>query len=143
METFAEKLIKARAAQGLTQAELARKAQISVRTLQGYEQGARCPRAKGLYSLAQVLKISTTYLTVPECEDPKQDIEKDKFFIAVRESFGKIGEEDIKELLEMNTALFAGGDVSQDQKDAFFEAVTKAYFKCKEEARKKFGTKDE
>ena len=44
-------------------------------------------------------------------------------------------------LLAANTALFAGGELSQEQKDAFFEAVTKAYFACKGEAKKKYGRK--
>ena len=47
------------------------------------------------------------------------------------------------ELLSANTALFAGGELSQEQKDAFFEAVMKAYITCKEEARRKFGKKDQ
>ena len=45
-------------------------------------------------------------------------------------------------LLRDNVALFAGGELSQDQKDAFFEAVMKAYITCKEEARSKFSKKD-
>lgn len=43
-------------------------------------------------------------------------------------------------LLRKNTALFAGGDLSQEEKDAFFEAVMRAYVACKDEARRKFGT---
>ena len=45
------------------------------------------------------------------------------------------------ELLERNAALFAGGELSEEAKDAFFTAVTKAYLECKEEARKTFGRK--
>lgn len=40
-----------------------------------------------------------------------------------------------------NAALFAGGELSQDQKDAFFQAVMTAYVTCKEEAKAKFGRK--
>lgn len=47
----------------------------------------------------------------------------------------------MEELLRENTALFAGGELSQDQKDAFFQAVMTAYVTCKEEARKKFSSK--
>lgn len=46
------------------------------------------------------------------------------------------------ELLRDNTAIFAGGELSQEQKDAFFEAVMKAYITCKDEAKKKYGKKD-
>ena len=41
-----------------------------------------------------------------------------------------------------NTALFAGGELSQEQKDLFFEAVTKAYFACKSGAKEKYGRKN-
>lgn len=33
------------------------------------------------------------------------------------------------------------GELSEEAKDAFFTAVTKAYLECKEEARKTFGRK--
>ena len=38
-------------------------------------------------------------------------------------------------------ALFAGGELPQEAKDAFFEAVMKAYITCKEESKKTFGRK--
>ena len=43
--------------------------------------------------------------------------------------------------MEENAALFAGGELSQSEKDAFFEAVMRAYITCKEEAKQKFGRK--
>ena len=45
------------------------------------------------------------------------------------------------ELLERNAALFAGGELSEEAKDAFFTAVTKAYLECKEQAKKTYGRK--
>ena len=42
-----------------------------------------------------------------------------------------------------NAALFAGGELSQEQKDAFFEAIMASYLTCKEEAKKKFGKASE
>ena len=45
----------------------------------------------------------------------------------------------VQMLLRKNTSLFAGGDLSQEEKDAFFEAVMRAYVACKDEARRKFG----
>ena len=42
-------------------------------------------------------------------------------------------------LLERQRVFFAGGEISQEAKDAFFEAVMKAYLACKEEAQRKRG----
>ena len=40
-----------------------------------------------------------------------------------------------------NTALFAGGTLSEEAKDAYFQAVAEAYYDCKKAARKTFGKK--
>lgn len=55
--------------------------------------------------------------------------------------YGANGVRDMDELLRDNAALFAGGELTQEQKDAFFEAVMYAYVTSKEEAKKKFGRK--
>lgn len=59
----------------------------------------------------------------------------------VRDQFGNNAAQEMDELLERNAALFAGGELSEEAKDAFFTAVTKAYLLCKEEARKTYGRK--
>ena len=60
---------------------------------------------------------------------------------AIRERKSPIGNALMEQLLADNTALFAGGELSQEQKDAFFEAVMTAYLACKKEAKEKFGRK--
>ena len=40
-----------------------------------------------------------------------------------------------------NEQMLAGGTLSEDQKDMFFAAISKAYFINKEHAREKFGRK--
>ena len=54
----------------------------------------------------------------------------------------KKGAEEMAGLLKQNEALFAGGSLSEDQKDMFFEAVSRAYIMNKQHAREKFGRKD-
>lgn len=68
-----------------------------------------------------------------------EDIEKDGYIEEARERYGTKRARDIEKLLEDNKALFAGGELSQDQKDLFFQAVMTAYVTCREEAKKKFG----
>lgn len=86
--------------------------------------------------LAKALKVSIKFLSDDECEDPVADIEKDNYIEEARERYGAKGARDIDQLLADNAALFAGGELSQDQKDAFFQAVMTAYVTCKEEAKK-------
>ena len=70
------------------------------------------------------------------------DIEKDGYLEEARERYGSSGARDVDQLLRDNAALFAGGELSQEQKDQFFEAVMRAYVACKDEAKVKFGRKN-
>ena len=56
----------------------------------------------------------------------------------VRERFGSKGAMEAAELLDRNSAFFAGGEIPQEDKDAFFEAIMTAYVTAKTEAKKKF-----
>ena len=141
MKTFANKVKDARNELNISQAQLAESAGVSVRAIQTYEQGTKKPRQGVLLKLAKALNVSVKFLVDENCENPLEDIEKDGYIAEARERYGSAGGKDIEALLADNAALFAGGELSQEQKDAFFEAVMKAYITCKEEARTKFGPK--
>ena len=95
-----------------------------------------------MLKLAKALKVSVKFLSDDECENPVEDIEKDGYIEEARERYGAQGARDVEALLADNAALFAGGELSQEQKDAFFQAVMTAYVTCKEEAKAKFGRKN-
>ena len=73
--------------------------------------------------------------------DPKQGIEKTSHIELARSQYGTKAANEVDELLERNAALFAGGELSEEAKDAFFTAVTRAYLECKEQAKKTYGRK--
>ncbi len=141
MKAFADKVKDARTSLGLSQPQLAEMIGVSTRTILSYEKGEKKPRAATLAKLAKALRVSIRFLSDDECENPAEDLEKDNYLEEARELYGARGARDVDRLLEDNAALFAGGELSQEQKDAFFEAVMKAYITCKEEARSKFGRK--
>jgi hypothetical protein len=68
-------------------------------------------------------------------------MEKSDYIEETRGRYGSRAAHEMEFLLERNAALFAGGHLNQEAKDAFFEAVTKAYWAAKEEARKTYGRK--
>ena len=142
MKAFADKVKEARISLGLSQPQLAQEVGVSPRSVQAYERGEKKPRAAMMAKLAKALKVSVKFLSDDECEDPVADIEKDNYIEEARERYGSKGARDVEQLLADNAALFAGGELSQDQKDAFFEAVMTAYVTCKEEAKAKFGRKN-
>ena len=126
MKSFTEKVREHRGRLGLSQQQLAEKAGIGVRTLTYYECGKRFPQAAQLYKLAKALGVSTEYLKNDNIEDPNYGIERMDY---------------VEEMLRKNQALFAGGTISEEAKDAYFQAVMKAYLECKEAAKNTYGRK--
>lgn len=142
MKTFSEKVKDARLQLGLSQQQLGEATGVSLRTILSYEKGEKMPRQGTLLKLAKALGVSSKFLIDDLCENPMEDIEKDRYIEDAREKYGNKGAKDVEKLLADNAALFAGGELSQEQKDEFFQAVMVAYVTCKEEAKKKFGRKD-
>lgn len=141
--TFSDKIKRSREVAKLTQQELAREVGVSQRTIASYESGGARARRSTTEKLARALKVSVKFLSDDACTNPLEDIEKDAYIDRARAMYGSKGVRDMEELLHDNAALFAGGELSQEQKDAFFQAVMVAYVTCREEAKKKFSPKKE
>ena len=141
MKVFSEKVKDARIERKFTQTQLAKAVGVSLRTILAYEKGEKKPRQSTMIKLAKALSVSVKFLSDDECEQPLLDIEKDGYIEEARAIYGTKGARDVDTLLDDNAALFAGGELSQDQKDAFFDAVMKAYITSKEAAKIKFGHK--
>ena len=137
--TFSDKIKRARNDANMSQQELADAVGVSKRTIASYESQGASARHTTIRKLATALKVSVKYLSNDECTDPTDEIEKDEYTEEARTLYGIGGERDMDALLRDNAALFAGGELSQEQKDKFFEAVMTAYVTAKEEAKKKFG----
>lgn len=141
MKSFAEKVFDARTELGFSQTQLGEKVGVSLRSILAYEKGEKTPRPSTVLKLARELNVSVKFLTDDTCENPLEDIEKDGYIEEAREKYGSKGARDLDTLISENCALFAGGELSTEEKDVFFEALTKAYIACKEEAREKFTPK--
>lgn len=141
MTRLAEKIRDNREKLELKQEQLAELVGVSRRSVIAYETGAATPREHTMRKIAQALGVTQYYLIHDDCEDPDAGIEQEPFIQEARDAFGKKGAEQIAELLQKNQALFAGGTLSEEQKDMFYEAISKAYFMNKQAAREKFGRK--
>lgn len=139
MVSFQDKVKDRRGLLGLTQKQLAEKAGIGFRTIVTYESGERFPHAAQLYKLAKALGVSTEYLKSDEIEDPTYGLDRMDYVEQMRQTAGTGEAMSLETMLAQNQALFAGGAVSEDAKDAYFQAVMKAYLECKEAAKKTYG----
>lgn len=141
MKTFSEKVREARQLLNLSQEELGRLVGVSARAVVAYETTETKPRASTLRKLADTLKVSVDYLKNDGIDDPLYGIEKQPFVDEARALYGSKAAREIDFLMERNAALFAGGEISQEAKDAYFEAVMQAYLECKNKAKEKYSSK--
>lgn len=142
MKTTAEKIREGRLSLNLKQQELADKIGVSIRTITKYEKQGVMPRGLNLHKLAEVLGVSEAYLTNDEIEDPSYGMDEAPYIEMARATHGKKSANDISRLLVETQAMFAGGEVPQEDKDLFFQAITEAYFANKNKASELFTRKD-
>lgn len=141
MKTFSQKVKEAREGLKLNQQQLGDLVGVTKRSIAAYETTNTKPRGNTVRKLAAALNVSVDYLLNDEIIDTQYGIEKEPYVEEARQRLGNKAAKEMDLLLEQNLALFAGAELDQEAKDAFFEAVMKAYLKCKDEARKTFGRK--
>ena len=124
---FKDRLKEARQKAGLSQAELARRAEVTERTIQNYELGSRRPRNMEVSQrLADALEISVSYLLGSA----------DTHIVTAYERGGASAARDVESLVSEISGLFAGGTLDEEEKDAVMAALTRAYWDAKEENKK-------
>jgi transcriptional regulator with XRE-family HTH domain len=151
---FSEKLKHSRLALNLSQSELSEKTGISERTIYSYEQLGKFPRSGNILKLSDALGVTPNYLLgrsdgisdsafgAFDASGASERSERGEFLMAVREKFGKKGAAEAEELLLRTSALFAGGEIDEDSKDAFFRSLMEVYLESKTEAADKYGAKN-
>lgn len=142
MKTTGEKIKDRRITMNMTQKDLADCVGTTVRTISSYEAAGSKPRGLNLRKLCTVLNVSESYLLNDEIEDPTYGIEEAPYIESARTTYGKKGAMDVEKLLTQTKAMFAGGDVPEEDKELFFQAVTEAYFANRQRASEKFTRKD-
>ena len=124
---FAEKLRHLRKKKELTQEEAANVIGMSLRTYQGYEQDGRYPRKREVYQkLADLYGCDVNYLYM----------EDEDFAKSAEMRYGSRGRRQAEELVSELSGLFAGGELTEDDRDAVMIALQKAYFDCKRDNAK-------
>ncbi|MGO1369744.1 helix-turn-helix domain-containing protein [Senegalia sp. (in: firmicutes)] len=124
---FAEKLRELRNNENLTQQELADSIGVSLRTLKSYELGETLPRYRKIYhKIAEIFQIDVNYLLT----------EGNDFILTAGEKYGYRGKKGAEELIENARSLFAGGELSEEDKKIVFDALQEAFFEAKLENKK-------
>ena len=143
---FGKKIKELRKKNNLSQAELADKIGVTQKTICNYENGTRFPKGQKIINgFADIFDVSIDYLlndTDIDEDENNIDIEyKEEFISSAKENFGYKGKKEAENLLEKTAAIFSGGSLSDEDKDAFFQSITELYFDAKSKSRKKYGKK--
>ena len=139
--TFGEKIKNARLALNLSQIELAGKAGVTERSIYSYEQTGTFPKSTVLKKLAEALNVTVSYLLDEDESDKHANIDRELFFANVKSGFGYKGANEAHEVVSRAAALFAGGELDNEEKDFFFQSLMEVYLESKAEARDKFSSR--
>lgn len=124
---FGEKLKNLRKEKGLNQTVLANEIGVSLRTVISYETGKSYPQKREIYSkLANFFNVDNNYLLT----------EDEEFIANAEEKYGNRAAKQAAELVAEIGGLFAGGDLSEADKDAVMRSLQQAYWDAKEDNMK-------
>jgi len=124
---FGENLKYMRTQMGLSQKKLAELTGTTSRTILNYEQGARLPKNIDIVSkIADVLGTTTEMLING----------KEEFVINAGSTYGVKGKREAVEILENAAALFAGGELDDDEMLSFMTRIQTIYLDSKKKAKK-------
>ena len=129
---FGEKVRLLRNEKKLSQTELGKMCGLSLRTIRNYEVDGRYPKQREVYA-----KLATAL----GCEINFLHSEDEEFVLQAQQSYGYKGAKDAEELVAEVSALFAGGELSENDKDAVMRALQDAYWMAKERNKEKYTPK--
>ncbi len=119
---FSENLKSLRKAHKLTQKQLADEIGVSARTIQNYERGTILPKKRvTIQKLAAFFDVPVTALITPA----------DFYAIDAAERSGPKDAVKVRLLLSDMTALFSGGNVTEEDKDLVMRTLNELYWESK------------
>lgn len=130
--TFGEKLKALRTSNNMTQEQLAQKLNISKRTVINYESGRCYPKNTEIFSkLADIFSVSIDYLMS----------QQDSFVYNAGIQGGSRAMQQAQALVDEVSGLFAGGQLTPEDRDAVMQALMDAYWQAKN-INRKYSSKD-
>ena len=125
--TFGEKVKTLRTTKKMSQAQLAQELGVALRTVSGWENQNRYPKKRELYqNLADILGCDISYLMS----------EEESFITEASEQYGSRGAKQAQQILEQAAAMFAGGELSDEDKTAFMNEIQMLNLDSKRRAKK-------
>lgn len=124
---LAQKLLQLRTERELSQKTVANACGISRQTYNGYETGIRYPRQRATYeAMAKFFDVDVNYLFG----------ENEQFVTEASERYGAHGMAQARALVGQLAGMFAGGELTDEDKAAVMRSLEKAFWLAKEDNKK-------
>jgi transcriptional regulator with XRE-family HTH domain len=124
--TLGSKIKLLRNERNITQPDLANELGVTVRTVAYYESDEREPKKSTLLKLCSFFNVSIDSLLS----------NNELFLLDAKEKYGFRGKKKAESFINETALLFAGGELSEEDQDKVFEAITEIYWQSKEKNKK-------
>lgn len=131
--TYGDKIKAARAAKKMSQGKLSELTGITTRAIRYYENNERTPSAEVIAKMAEALGLTTDYFMDRAAFE--EELKREEFLDEAQEKYGSRGRAQAKRLTEEARALYAGGELSEADKEGFMNEMMEIFMIAKEEAK--------
>lgn len=132
--TNGDKIRALRLAQHMTLAELSRRSGMSNRAIRYMEDNERTPSVEAIQKLSAALGVTTDFFM--DDVTFEQELKAEQFYAEAKKKYGSRGVAQAKKIREQTNTLFAGGELSEEDRLAFIEDMEELFFETKEDAKK-------
>ena len=132
--TIGDKVRFLRKSRNMTLAALSRASGLSDRAIRYIENNERTPGVDAVRKLAAALDVSTDYFMEEDLF--MQELHKEEVLAQARDKYGSRGMAQARKVYESARALYAGGRLNEEKRDAFRDLMMEMFFDSKEEAKK-------
>ena len=124
--TLGNKIKQLRIERNMTQPDLATELGVTVRTVAYYENDERQPTKSTILKLCKLFNVTSDYLLS----------ENESFSIDAEDKYGLRGKKKAELFINETALLFAGGELSEEDQDKVFKAISEIYWRSKEKNKK-------
>ena len=132
--TIGDKLKALRLSKKITLAALSRSSGLSDRAIRYIENNERQPGIDAIKKLSAALDVSTSYFM--DYDLFQEEVDKEEVLAEAKEKYGSRGKAQAERIYQQTQALFAGGQLSEEDRSAFRDLMIDLFFETKEEAKK-------
>ena len=128
--TIGDKLKALRLSKKITLAALSRSSGLSDRAIRYIENNERQPGIDAIKKLSAALDVSTSYFMDDDLF--QEEVDKEEVLAEAKEKYGSRGKAQAERIYQQTQALFAGGQLSEEDRSAFRDLMIDLFFETKE-----------